>query len=369
MTTYAWTVELNSSEVDDVQSISISTGRRQTTDNFKAGTATITGRVNNDARWIAGTVLIGDPVYIYADDGVVTSPHPVFYGIVSDLQINYGINDQEDTWQLIVEDTLAQVGRAVTSSSFALTGGDTTWEAIEDLSTDIGIGVTKDGDPSPSTVSAQSLGNQNALAVLNQIVATEHGQIYGAGGPDTFIFQTRYQFPPDPAMVFTDGSTAAGPGELTSAFDKIIFRSQADSFFDRVVVEPAGLVAQSSGTGDRAYTLSSFDQTTTQAANLADYVLSQLDVDQDVPQEISVQAESTSFDVASLTTYNVQPYLQPVSVILRGTRYECQVIGVNITATPASSRWTFYLVSSLSFSPFILDSSTLGVLDVSRLGF
>ena len=365
MTTYTWTVEVNSSALDDVQGITVQMGRRQITDVFRANTATITGRVLASL----GSVDIGDEVTIFADDGVIAFPHPVFYGVVSDVQVTYGMVPNEDTWTIQAEDNLALLGRTVTSPLFALTAGDTTWEAALAVAVDAGWNASQEGTASSSTVSAQSLGTTNALNILNQIIATEQGLLYGDSGPGYVTFQSRNEFPTEPTVVFTDGTLSAGVGEATSPFDRVVFRSQADSYFTKVVVQPEGLAEQSSGTGDRTYTMQTYDETTAQAGNLADYVLSQLTVDNDVPQELSVFSSMTTYDIADLTTYNKKPYFQAVSIILRSVRYECQVQGYTITASPESARWTFYLSSTNTTVPFILDSDTSGVLDSSRLGF
>lgn len=365
MKTYTWDVQVNGTSLSDVQGITIQMGRRQITDSFRANTATISGRVLASL----GSPEIGQTVEIYADDGVVASPQIVFFGLIADVQVTYGMVPNEDTWTISAEDNLALLGRTVTSSSFSWSAGIGTFDAAYAVAVDAGFNALRTGLVSSSTVSAQSLGTTNALNILNQIIATEQGIIYGDDTADTIRFQTRSIYPTTPTVVFTDGTLSAGVGEATSPFDRVVFRSQAESYFTKVVVQPDGLTDQSSGAGDRTYTMQSYDQTTTQAGNLADYVLSQLTVDNDIPQEVSVSSIMTTYNLADLTNFGVVPFWQAISIILRSVRYECQVQGYTITATPQSARWTFYLSSTNTTVPFILDSPTSGVLDSSRLGF
>jgi hypothetical protein len=363
MPKYTWSVEINGTPLDDVQGVSISAGRRQLTDTFKAATATVSGRLVASL----GTVVIGDTIEIIANDGVRTDL--VFYGVVSDVSVNYGMVLNEDTWQIFAEDNLALLGRGLTSSSFSFTAGWTTATAFTNVVTNSGFNAFRTGNPSSSTVSAQTLNLDNPLNVLNQLMNTEQGLIYGDDSTKGIRFQTRESNSGTVAVVFSDGSLSPGVGESTSAFDRVVFDSQADSFFTKVVVEPAGLAAQTAGTDNRTYTLNTYDETTTQASTLASYVLGRLSNDEDSPQELSVSSVGSSFALASLTSFFVVPYFQLVGIILRGVRYNSQILGFTISASPGLSRWTFQLADADVSIPFILDSASLGVLDQNRLGF
>lgn len=363
MPNYTWTVEINGTPLDDVQGVSITAGRRQLTDPFKAATATVSGRLVASL----GTVVIGDTIEIIADDGVRTDL--VFYGVVSDVSVNYGMVLNEDTWQIYAEDNLALVGRALTSGSFAFTAGSTIFTAFSALMTDIGLTGVQTGNFSSSTVSAQSLGNTNPMNVLQQLINTEQGIVQGGDSPNEIRIQTRETNAPPIGVVFSDGTLSPAVGESTSAFDRIVFKSQADSYFTKVVIEPAGLADQSAGTDDRTYTLPTYDETTTQAGNLANYVLGRLTADMDSPQELSVLSVETSFQLAKLTSYFIAPYFGGVGIILRGVRYNALILGWTISGSPESSRWTFQLANAQLVTPFILDSPTFGVLDQNKLGF
>ena len=151
MTTYAWEVQVKGATISDVQSITVQMGRRQITDRFRANTATITGRVLASL----GTPDIGDVVRIYADDGIVASPQKIFQGRISDVQVNYGMVTNEDTWVIQVEDDLALLGRAVTSSSFSWSAGLGTFDVAQDVALDTNHNAYQIGATSSSTVSVR----------------------------------------------------------------------------------------------------------------------------------------------------------------------------------------------------------------------
>ena len=364
MPKFNWKVTYDGATVlSDITGITVSRGRQQIQDPFRAGTAVIEGRN------LAGlpTIEVGKEVNIEILIGS-TVYGSVFTGIVSDVQFTYGFTTDQDTWTIDVEDNLAVMGRAYTTAGFSFTAGDTVGQAMEDVAGDatggdIGIGFFGSFTTS-SKVSAQSLGNTNALELLNTLAFTEQAFLFSDGGIITCV----------PRSALGQGNLV---GELTddasavlvpTFFDKVEFRSFADSYYDRVVIEPAGLTAQAVGTGTRSFTGSSFDETTTQASNLADYVKATLDVQDQVPSVISCLAEAQpNYQLAQMA--EISNSFCQISLRLRGDDYTLFLLGLRLTVTPDSSRFTFNVASSEALNFFVLDSTTFGVLDTSRLGF
>jgi hypothetical protein len=135
-----------------------------------------------------------------------------------------------------------------------------------------------------------------------------------------------------------------------------------------VIVEPEGLAGQDSGTGPRSFVMRSFDQTTAQAQNLADYVKATFDVQTQVPNTISVLSESqNNFQMQQVV--DVSNSFGEVVLYLRNNSYRLFVLGLTVTATPDQARFTLNVASSEALNFFILDSSSFGVLDTNRLGF
>lgn len=348
----------------NVQSVTITRGRQQIQDPFRAGTATITGRKPESMP----NIEIGTFVQlVIANESVMYNEH-VFYGKVADYRITYGEVANMDTWTIYAEDAMADAGRALTTGSGAFANGDTTWQAANKIATDAGVPLTQFvGSVSGSTVSAQSLPNTNAFNVLQQLIFTEQGRLYSSPDSNEIIWQDRNNiFQYDTA--FTDGTVSLAPQYLPIKYNKIDFYSQADSYADRVVIEPEGLAAQSSGTGDRVFTGKSYDQSTTQAKNLADYVRATLTVQDATPQTVSCVSES-QVNEEMINLFIAAGSLATALVVLRGVVYKVFVEGATLTGTPDQTRVTFNLVSSEALNFFRLNNVDFGVLDTSKLGF
>jgi hypothetical protein len=362
MARYNWFIIYDGSvNVSDAQSISITRGRGQLTDPFKGGTATINGRNVADLP----AIEIGKEIEIVAEEGV--NSFTMFHGVVSDVQITFGQVANMDSYEIFCEDALAIAGRGQTSDPFGWAAGRSTYQAAEDvLYNAFTSALSFTGSSANSFVSGQSAPNANVLQLLNKIMATEQGYLYPID-PFTIQWIGRNEYQPLAQLgTFTDGTAATV--NTTAPFDTVNFRSHADSYFDRVVVEAEGLLPRAEGLGSRVYTIQTYDQTLTQAENLADYLLAILNVQNSVPNSISttseVQSNNLAIEVAQLAGSGRQ-----VGLILRGQLYTVFVEGSTVTATPEQSRFTLNLVSSEALSFFILDSTAFGRLDTDRLGF
>jgi hypothetical protein len=366
MARYEWEVVYDTGPpitLSDVQSVSITKGRIQVQDPIKASTATVTGR--NLAA--LPNIEIGRFISITATDPL-SELFQVFVGVVSDVQVTYGEVPAMDTWTIHCEDAIARLGRSETRN-MSWAAGLTTGQAVIATvfnATQGAVTVTAAAPFGDSRVSAETLNEANVMQVVNQLIATEQGRFYSVAG-NSVEFKSRSQVASGVVIgTFTDG-TLVSTGD-TAKFNDVIFRSQADSFFDQVFVEPDGLAVQTSGTGIRKYVLQSYDQTTTQAQNLADYVLATLQVQDSVPSTLSCISEVQTNNVA------MQGAMQAdrggrCQLVLRGVRYELFLNGCTVTATPEQTRFTFNLVSADALNFFILDSTAFGVLDQNKLGF
>jgi hypothetical protein len=353
--------------VPEMQTLTLNTGRRQITDPFKASTASITGRNLSTLP----TINIGQAVTLEFDQGTGVY-FPIWYGYVSDLTKSFGFTASADEWILQCEDSLAAAGRASTRAGFSWSAGITTGVAAGGAGNDASIEV---GSFVPSifksTVSAQSLPNTNLLDILNQLAATEQGRLLpgadggsGVAGPFVQFFGRQTLFN-TLDTVFTDDTVASGLTKVT--YNKVEFLSQTDSFFNVVIVEPEGLAAQISGSGRRVLTLTTYDQTTTQAKSLADFLAATLSIADATPFSVSVfnnsQTNNQAIELAASAAGT------RVQIILRGTTYNVTVEGGTISADPEQTRVTLYFAPAVVTQPFILDDAVQGVLDQNRLGF
>ena len=377
MARFGWQVTYdNNTVLSDVQNVSFSRGRQEIQDTFRAGRATISGR---DLASLP-TLEIGKQIVVEISYGSPLTYQVCFIGQIADVQITYGMVPNADTWRIECEDTLAKLGRAYTTDSFSWAAGINTLEAASLTAlnaTNSTVNITGFSSfVGSSLVSAQSLPNANVLDVVNTLIATEQSFIYSsfATTPSPGVYDQTINFVPRSALgqslrvaIFSDGTHPVGVFP-DSTYDQVLFRSYADSFYERVVVEPVGLAPQSKGTGIRTYTLRSFDQTTTQAANLADYVKATFDVQIQKPSVLSFNSESQANDVlANIISLALQ--FTEIDLYLRGVKYTLFVLGLTTTADPDQTRVTLNVASSEALNFFILDSPTFGVLDTNKLGF
>jgi hypothetical protein len=360
MPRYSWTVEYNgTTNLQQVQNITITRGRTQVQDPFKAATATISGR--NLAT--LPTITIGAPILIRASEPL--NIFVMFHGVVSDVQINYGTVPAMDTWTINCEDVLARLGRGLAPTGSNWSGGVTTLSAAASIiGQAFNNAISISGLNTGSLVSAQNPDNENVLQLVNQLAATEQGYIYGIS-PTSVGWVTRSEYGSFPLLgVFSDSGF---PGPNTT-FSDVTFRSQADSFYDVAVIEPVGLASQTSGSGPRVFTMTTYDQTTSQAKNLADYVLATLQVQTTRPSTISVLSETQDNNIALNCARRAGTGIR-CALSLRGVNYTLFVEGSTVTATPEQTRFTLNVVSADALNFFILDDASFGVLDTNKLGF
>ena len=128
--------------------------------------------------------------------------------------------------------------------------------------------------------------------------------------------------------------------------------------------------------GAQGFTVSTVDSTTTQALGLAEWLANTLS---DVTKQRFVvtftdSAQSLSDANFSLFLYNISQKL-PTNLTYRvpgsGSDTTEKVIceGISVSANPSETTITAYLTPLTYYQFFTLDSTNLGILDTSRLGW
>ena len=364
MSRYTYEIEVNDPDLNiyyitEFQQITISRGRTQIQDPAKAGYATITGR---DPSQLAN-YKIGYAVYIYCEDSQ-SNKFQLFSGVISDIKINYGIIPALDVWELTVEDAISLLGKRF-SKSVSYNAGYTTEFAAKNSGYS-SLSPRYTSFTSGSTVSAQTFSDVNALDLVNKLLYTEQGRIVCDGVATSIFWINRTDIGLMPVVgAFSDN--IGTPGLTKAPYNNVVFRSFAESYFTKVLVEPAGLASQESGSGNFVFSVNTFDQSTAQAKNLADYILATLTVNQGVPQSVSFISENQTNNVVVDAFANVDNC--KAELVFRGATYNVFVLGGTLSADPAQTRITLNVASSEAVNFFILDSSTFGVLDTNKLGF
>jgi hypothetical protein len=345
--------------LQSVQSIQMSYGRRLASDSLKGSTITVTGRNPN----LLPTLVQGT----YAKLETTGFSYQCY---LADLQINYGFVPQEDTWTIVFEDALGVAAKINKTKSIA--SGSLSAFALSNLAFPEGPTPNVFISPDPNIngvarMSAISMTNANLLTTFNQIMNTEQGLLYGGFPSSVFLrkllfFDNRTRRR-GPEAEFTD-STPQVPA-IAATFDGITFAGLQQTYWDKVIVEPEGLAAQTAGTGSTTYVIDTYDETTTQAATTAQFILDNSSPDTSGPVELTCLAEDQTTDAA----LNVAQVGRAMNIKLRTGEYTCEVLGGVITANPESTRFTYYLKlrEGSSFN-FTLESIYYGVLDQDKLG-
>jgi phosphotransferase system HPr-like phosphotransfer protein len=338
-----------STVLGNVTSHSIRGGKSNLLDPVQPTTAQVNGR--NPAG--LPTIKVGDIVEI-SSSGIA------FGGFVANFQVYYGKNPDEDTWTISLEDAIAYLGRATVTVSWST--GVTTRAAAIDVATAAGIDFSGSiTDTSKSTVSGQSLTNVNALEVYRTLAITEQARVFAGytmpGFQPTLNFVGRNVI--TTAGRFNDGSSTA----LVNTdwrYESLDFAALADNYAQKIIVEPAGLAAQTAGSGTRVYTLQTYDQTTAQAAQLAQYVDTVLSGQTAGPERVAVimEAQVSPTFPSDVTT-----------ILLRSNTYTANVLGRDVQADPTATRVAWSLAPGATTNWLVLNNATLGTLDNNRLGF
>ena len=371
MSKYNWTAIAQTPGTDDfvsidnIQTININYGRALSTDPFKGTIVTLTGTDPD----LLPPIFIGQVVTVAT---IGTTDNYDYDCYVADFIVDYGFTTSEDRWTIVCEDAVGAAGRCSVTAS--VLSGTRTRQAMSNLGVsekirpDVLLGTTDFNGT--QFVSAITASNTNLLSLFNQIAATEQGEIFNGyasvdvnGDVDKILGFNRRTPYGLPVAEFTD--TTPQVAALAAKYERIEFAGLSQTYAERVIVSPNGLADQVAGAGNKVYTVSTFDVTTTQGASTAAYILSTLSTATEVPVTISCIAENQPTDKALAAA---QPSAW-INIALRGNQYTCKVEGGTISVTPSQTRFTYNLTlqNQNSFN-FVLDSTHYGVLDTDKLG-
>jgi len=347
-----------------IQRVQWRSGRTSISDSWSAGACTVSG-----IGFLATTPTIGDYARVTITDGATSTR---FYGLIADYTRNFGIKSTMDTFDLTLEGLSAVFGRATVTSDWA---AGTLW--IVAIATDE-IELRPAQIRLPSTtynqnqVSARPLNTQSLYSDIfypaittGQGIPREVGDEDWPGGTIPLSPVVNVYDKNDPVNVLQLVGTFADDG-TASGYNNIQFLSSSYSYGTRVTVDPVDLAPQTSGSGLYTQTFTSYDNTTTQATDLAGYLRVSLDNAANVPYSITFEGSGSSAGYIALT--NPNKIKQAVNVKLRGTTYNCVIEGLEFDADPANWRCTLYLSSSLQNAFLRLDDAVYGKLDTNKLG-
>ena len=221
---------------------------------------------------------------------------------------------------------------------------------------------------------------------INLLVSTEKGQLWDSGN-NTFWFLGREYVGKPSGYTFsrTAGSITDIPYSTFRRYEL------GDQFMNQVTVQPGFVASQYkensvsvTAYGPSAYSVSTLDSTTTQAAGLASWLATMQGDPTDFRYEITVLDTTATGIVPS--TIPPQTVLQDFVQSLRSgeslatlewlkpgdvseTSVEVVCEGFAVNAVPGQTEYTFYFSSAEFYQYFRLDDTVYGVLNTSRLGW
>ena len=374
MIRYAWGIQNQTTGVtwtSSVLSFTFSNGRQSYLDNYNSGALVLT--IKNQANESAG-FNFNDRIDLLSPLGDLLFSFYVVQVAYNDYPGNTGLS----TATITCQDGLGLMGR-LQMNNFSVAANPTANQFVTANSVP-GIVSGRPfiaADLGGSSCSA-STNNGSVLNFWNLLVNTERGVL--------LIFQNVVRF-----------TTRSGVNSLgVSSFDLTNVISPSDisyqsferinlglDLMNQVQTQPAGLATQEATNatsvttyGAQGFTTSTVDATTTQALGLAQWLANTLsDINKqryvvtftDVMQSVSV-SDFTSFinDLASKSRTNL------IFRVPGAGSDSTEVViteGFSVSATPQQTIVTAYLTPLTYYQFFTLDSTTLGILDTSRLGW
>lgn len=343
--------------ITDIQSVAISWGLQNITDVWAPARLTIEGR--NPAQFNSNPLKLGNAVMVEmssSSGSPTVTGKPMFYGNIADIAFAYDFVTNGDTWRLEGEGTSARIGRKT---------GDATWTAgqnIEQATEAFSPPVTINGYTLASTVSAQTITDSQFGPYFGTLLQMEQGAV---GEENTAVGLYGRNYTAWPGRNFGDGTIVVADA---IKYDSIGFGSRAQNYNTKVIVTPSGLADQVAGSGDRVYQISTYDQTTSQAADLANYLNASLILQEGDPITISAVDYIQSHNYISQMCTPILPWSR-FQIAFRGTLYSVYAIGGAITATPDGARFSYNLIPTEVKEFLVLDDTVLGRLDYNKLGF
>jgi hypothetical protein len=353
--------------LSNVQNISVSIGRQRQLDAYNASTVTVTlryptGFVTPNADLVSGNFC--------AINNLTTSQF-IFTGVINNVDVSYGIPyaggvGQADFLTFTAEGSFSRYGRSQ-GNNYAM-AADSLYEQLIDCTTQSGLSVqtlATNTQAMAATAVSSTWGDW-----LNKVLVTINGRIWDSQAAGITTVVTPFNL--EKATVnFSDVAN----NSTNQVYDQVSFGSYADNYYTQVTVDPESFGEATVQTGTapfRTLLTNTFNASTAQATDYANYLLANYDEQGQALLSISCLAEAQStfkLDKLFATGYPpIYPGTQ-VTVTFRGTVFNCVIEGVSITATPESSRYTFYLSGQDLNAYLILNNTVFGQLDYNRLGY
>lgn len=358
----------------NVQSINLSIGRQAQLDQIRASTASFemrypTGYANPIAALVSGTIV--------RIQNITGTPYTIWFGRISDVQARYGIPytagvGNADYVDVTCEGFFAAAGR-VQGGGYSMASNTISQQVVAaSLASGIGFVYRQNGsDP----VLAATTVNSTWGDWFNRVCQSTNSRLW-----DSHALDVPTAVSPFYNFVNTVNFSDTANNATNQVYNQINFGSLADNYYTQVTVTPetagAATVTQAGASQPyRTYQTNTLNNTTAQATDYANYLLSNYGTSRFAIQSITCSADAqNSFQLDKIgdTTVGINFSCSPgtqIAVTFRGTTVQCLIEGVTMSATPAGTSFTYYLSGADLNAYLILDNATFGKLDSNKLGY
>jgi hypothetical protein len=357
---------MSANTATDVQNVQFSYGRQRPLDQYSVETASITLRYPNGYATPNALFVTGTYVRIRGRLGTTDPYSQLWVGRIADVTVNYGIPyvanvGNADFVTLTCEGALAAFGR-LQGASYAM--------AADTLGVQL---VASNTQTSLSAASYSGYGDEVAFPAttisgtwadwINSCALTMNGRITDIGS-GVVISNAFFKLP----ATFGNFSDTTNNAD-NHPYQQITFSSLADNYYTQVTVDPESFGAATVSTGSapfRTYQVNTLNASTGQATDYANYLLSTYKTQSLRIMSITCLLNAQSADIPRYAQGNIG---SQVSVLFRGTTYQCVIEGGTWSGTPDQSTATFYLSAQDLNNYLILNDAVYGKLDENKLGY
>ena len=357
---------------DKVFSVQVNNGREKYLDTYSGGQITFT--INNANNYAAG-IPYGSEVQITntslgTEYNLICWVQEITY---EDAPGGQGIN----TATITAADFMSRAGRQQVNGfpvSEAKTGTQAgTFDSPGPLPPAMSINVASSGSSTASAITyTGTIGNY-----LNLLQTTERGYYVMRGTELYFVGRDLVNSFPIPAV-----SLARTTSTTTIAYQQFSRIQNGTQFINQATISSTGVADQTatnSGSvstyGTAFYSSQTVDYNATQAVGNADWVVNNFSDPSALRFEVSfsdVAQNTTALNSFLTLTWGTANRLINLSYTLPGgssTTIPVVIEGHQLSVTPEQAVFTLFLSPLQYYQFFTLDSSTLGILDTSRLGW
>ena len=368
---YSTTVAGTYTKIPNLVDFTINVGRRNQLDQYGSATASLVFRYPTGYASPITALVTGNYIRITGTEGGIVD----FSGTISNVRVKYGIPysggvGNADFLYVDCESWFASVGR-MQGNGYAM-ASDTVLNQMLDMSSETGLSSTS----TSNQVLAATTVNTTWGDWINRTAMTINGRIIDAAQNQQLVLVSPFKLYQS-FVTFTDAAT----GDGLQKYNQIEFLSLADNFYTQITVDPesysAVTVTKAGATVPyRNYKTNTFNSSTSQATDLANYLLGNYGTSSFAIASITASQRSQGayflLDQVGVLFGSAGIFAcvgAQVNVVFRGTTFACVVEGCTVSGNVNDTNYTFHLSGADLNAYMILNNTVFGQLDYNKLGY